>query len=875
VSGTFDWTIGRRLGVGFAVIALTFLVLLAAIWRWNEQSARAQNDYTQHVAPLDTATRNLDRRVLAVGIGVRTYLLNAGPEALLAFRTSVDAAAQGLDRLRALPKDAEGEAIFRELEPQLRTYLAEATRLVAEAGAVGTSLEARERALTAARGQVAATIARLADRQDERTTAAIAAMEAARERATQGMIVAVALALVLFLAIAVATARAIRLPARDLVRAAQALEAGDPRPALELRDRTQAKLGGAEPQGEMPRLALSFASAAAAIERREARLRADSDVATASGTSLVEAEVAAASLPLVCAHVGAEVGVLYALADDGATLLPIATQALEAPAAPVPVGAGVPGQAARQRTAVVVRDIPPDTPFAVQIGFDRAAPRTVAALPLLAHGTLIGVLVVASLRDLDAAALDFLGAATRQLASGLENVRAYARNVRLLADLEASNERVQAQNEELQAQNEELQAQTEEIQAQNEELQAQGEEIQAQNEQLKQQTDQVSQYAASLAASDRRKSEFLGVLAHELRNPMAAISNGLYALSHSGVDVGMRERAEGIIRRQTRVLGRLVDDLLDVTRIASGKVRLQKEPVDLAEVVRDCVHDHRELAAAHVAVDVRLLEEKLVVLGDRVRIAQVVGNLLDNAAKFTEKGTITVIVRHAGAREEAELVVRDNGIGIDPAMLGKLFQPFSQADTSLARKRSGLGLGLSLVKSLVDMHAGSVRAKSDGLGTGAEFIVRLPLAAADALAAAPALARAPEPPPGAAKRPRRVLIIEDNLDAAASLRDALRLLGHAVHVAHDAPEGIAAAREFRPDVVLCDIGLPTMDGYQIAGTLRADPHLRSIFLIAVTGYAGPDDQERAARAGFDRHFGKPPDIDRLNRLLEDIPLLHA
>ena len=876
---TFDWTIGRRLAAGFAVIALTFLVLVGAIWQWNAQSARAQDAYTQRVAPLDSATQNLDRRILNVGISVRTYLLTPGGESLQRFRAVADAATAALQRLGALPKDPEDEALFRQVDPQVRLYLDEATRLVAAAGAGGAALEARERSLTEARGRVAATLGRLSDRQNDRTADAIAAMQAARERSTVGMLIAAALTLLLLVVVGLATARSIRGPARNLVRAARALEDGDPQAAFTLRRHTEAALAGREPEGEMPQLALSFARAASAIERRESRLRADGEVATASGSSLVEADVAAAALPIICRHAGAEVGAVYAVGPEGNLLQAIATHALPASLPRVAFGEGIPGQVARQRAPLVVRDIPSDTSFAVKIGFDQALPRTVAAYPMVAHDALVGVVLVASLRELDAAALDFLAAATRQLGSGLENVRAYARITRLMADLGETTQRVQAQNEELQAQNEELQAQTEEIQAQNEEMQAQGEEIQAQNEQLKTQTDQMTQYAASLAESDRRKSEFLGVLAHELRNPMAAISNGLYALSHSGVDVSMRERAEGIIRRQTRVLGRLVDDLLDVTRIASGKVRLQNEPLDLVEVVRDCVGDHRELAAsAHLSVDLRLAEEKLVVSADRVRLAQIVGNLLDNAAKFSEKGTVTVIVRHAGGRDEAELVVRDNGIGIDPAMLPRLFQPFSQADTSLARKRSGLGLGLSLVKSLVDMHGGSVQARSDGLGAGAEFIVRLPLARADTATQAPvALAPAarPEPAPGAAKRPRRVLIIEDNLDAAASLRDALRLLGHAVHVAHDAQEGIDAAREFRPDVVLCDIGLPTMDGYQVAQKLRADPHLRSIFLIAVTGYAGPDDQERAARAGFDRHFGKPPDIDRLNRLLEDIPLLHA
>ncbi len=876
--GLRDWTIGRRLGVGFALIAVMFLVLAGAIWRWNAQSAAAQATYTERVAPLDVATRALDRRVLNVEIAVRTYLLNPGDDTLTRVRATIDEARIALAQLGALGKDAVDQALYADVAPRARDYLDEAARLVGDAGKPGPMLEAAERSLTEARGRVVAAIGRLADRQDTHTTEAIAAMEAARERSTTGVFAAIAISFAVLLLLAILIARAIRDPARELVRVASALEQGDAQPAAALSVRIRRMLGGVAPRGEMPQLALSFARAAEAIDRREARLRADGEVGAAAGSTLVEHELAAAVLPAICRHVGADVGVLYALEADGAALVPIATQALRKDAAALAFGDGIPGQAARARKLVVMRDIPADSAFTVKIGFAEAPPRTVAAVPLVAHDVLIGVVLVASLRDIDAAGLEFLEAAARQVAGGLENVRAYARITRLMGEVGESNARVQAQNEELQAQNEELQSQSEEIQAQNEEMQAQAEEMQAQAEKLKTQTEEMTTYANSLAESDRRKSEFLGVLAHELRNPMAAISNGLYALTHAGVDESMRRRAEGIIGRQSRVLSRLVDDLLDITRIGSGKVRLQRESVDLVDVVRDCVNDHRELAAAsHLAVELVLPPEPLVVTGDRVRLCQVVGNLLDNAAKFSEKGTVRVLVRHAHGSDEAELVVADNGIGIEPAVLGRLFQPFSQADTSLARGRSGLGLGLALVKSLVEMHGGTVRAHSDGLGAGAQFTMRLPLARAVATPAPVVLpprsahvgGAAPEPAP--ARRGRRVLIIEDNLDAAASLRDALRLLGHAVHVAHDAQEGIDSAHEFRPDVVLCDIGLPTMDGYQVAQKLRADPNLRSIFLIAVTGYAGPDDQERAARAGFDRHFGKPPDIERLNRILEDVP----
>ena len=218
------------------------------------------------------------------------------------------------------------------------------------------------------------------------------------------------------------------------------------------------------------------------------------------------------------------------------------------------------------------------------------------------------------------------------------------------------------------------------------------------------------------------------------------------------------------------------------------------------------------------------------------------------------------------AAGRAELRVRDRGIGIESDMLGRLFQPFSQADTSIARRKSGLGLGLALAKALVELHQGSIEAHSEGAGKGAEFLVRLPLSAAAPAQAAPG----PIAQPRATGRGRRVLIIEDNPDAALSLRDAMELAGHEVRVAYDSVEGLEIARQFCPEVLLCDIGLPTMDGYQVARSFRSDERLRSTYMIAVTGYAGEEDRERALRSGFDRHLGKPPDIELLNQLLSEV-----
>jgi two-component system CheB/CheR fusion protein len=315
------------------------------------------------------------------------------------------------------------------------------------------------------------------------------------------------------------------------------------------------------------------------------------------------------------------------------------------------------------------------------------------------------------------------------------------------------------------------------------------------------------------------------------------------------------------------MLSRLVDDLLDVTRISNGKVRLQREAVELGAVVRECTEDYGETARkAGVQVEVSLPGAPVIVEGDRTRLCQIVGNLVDNAIKFCNGGR-RVEVALAQREGGAELRVRDYGMGIEPAMLAQLFQPFRQADASLARRRSGLGLGLALTKALVELHHGAIEAHSEGPGKGAEFIVRLPLASRTPASAEGDAARGPALSPAGG---RRVLIIEDNPDAAISLRTAMELAGHDVRIAYDALEGLEIAREFRPEVLLCDIGLPTMDGYQVARRFRSDELLRSTFLVAVTGYASPEDRERAISAGFDRHFGKPPDLDSLNEVLASL-----
>jgi PAS domain S-box-containing protein len=366
----------------------------------------------------------------------------------------------------------------------------------------------------------------------------------------------------------------------------------------------------------------------------------------------------------------------------------------------------------------------------------------------------------------------------------------------------------------------------------------------------------------ALRDADRRKSDFLAVLAHELRNPLAPIRNSVELLRRADARADVARRAIEVIDRQAAHLARLVEDLLDVSRITRGKVRLEKQVVRMAEVVSCTVDDHRALLARkQVALRFHPGAEPTWVEVDTARLGQIVGNLLQNAAKFTHaSGSVDVSVGTDGGR--AVLRVRDDGIGMDETTISRLFEPFMQANVTLDRTQGGLGLGLALARELVEMHGGTIHASSPGLGKGAEFTVSLPLAHPPDTAASPAAT-------AATRTPLRVLVIEDNEDAAASLCDLLELEGHRVDVAHDGQQGLDAAVAGAPDVVVCDIGLPLLDGYEVARRLRAAGSRAR--LLALTGYAAAEDVERSRAAGFDEHLAKPPDPERLLALLAPRP----
>jgi two-component system CheB/CheR fusion protein len=374
----------------------------------------------------------------------------------------------------------------------------------------------------------------------------------------------------------------------------------------------------------------------------------------------------------------------------------------------------------------------------------------------------------------------------------------------------------------------------------------------------------LAETESALRDVDRRKDEFLAMLSHELRNPLGAIRNSLSVLSRAR-DAEQAARSRSIIDRQVSLLTRIVDDLLDVTRIARGKIELQRERIELAELVRRTLDDHRlSFEAAGIRLEGRFEAGQFWIDADPSRLEQVLGNLLANAEKFTPRGgEVQVSLRRDGDRRVA-LRVRDTGAGIEPDVLPHVFESFVQAPQTMDRSRGGLGLGLSMVRGLIELHGGAVAVASEGAGRGTEVTIRLPTERPPTHSDVEAARGDPGPE-------RRILVIDDNTDNADTMREALEQDGHDVRVAYDGPAGIELARSFRPEVVICDIGLPDMDGYAVARAFRADDALKDTPLVAVSGYTRPEDLRRAREAGFDRHLAKPVLLEDLERVISEVP----
>jgi CheY-like chemotaxis protein/two-component sensor histidine kinase len=369
-------------------------------------------------------------------------------------------------------------------------------------------------------------------------------------------------------------------------------------------------------------------------------------------------------------------------------------------------------------------------------------------------------------------------------------------------------------------------------------------------------------FFAELKEADRKKTEFLAVLSHELRNPLAPIRNAIALLDRAPAESAAARRAKEILHRQAEHLSRLVDDLLDLSRIAHGKMHVELAPTEVRELVRRAYLDARvQFEARQVGLALIEPAEALWVEADAARFAQMLGNLLHNALKFTPPGGL-VRLEVARRGDACEVAVKDSGQGLDPADLERIFDPFEQAAPSRDGV-GGLGLGLALVRRLALKHHGTVRARSDGPGRGAEFVLELPLVAAPAVASA---SGAPGANLGTA--PLSILVVEDNEDAAATLADLLSLGGHRLRIACSGGTGVSLTASERPDVVICDVGLPDMSGYEVIRRVRASEHGRRVFAVAMTGYAQPQDREEALAAGFDAHLAKPPPLAELEVLLE-------
>jgi len=376
---------------------------------------------------------------------------------------------------------------------------------------------------------------------------------------------------------------------------------------------------------------------------------------------------------------------------------------------------------------------------------------------------------------------------------------------------------------------------------------------------------ELQQQAATLADLSRRKDEFLAMLSHELRNPLAPIVNAVHLLGTRPSEDPLLERARTIIERQVTQLTRLVDELMEVSRVSTGKVNLHLEHVSMGDVVENATETVRHLLdeRGH-ELTVTLPPQPVWLHADAARMEQIVVNLLANAAKYTEPGGRVSLSVEQG-RDECVLRVRDTGVGIDPELLPRVFDLFTQSEQSLARSRGGLGIGLALVKRLVEMHRGRIEAHST-LGQGSEFVVTLPLAVSPA---EPLLASFPETNKPAA-RSLRVLLADDNADTVESLALVLNELGHDVRKAYDGSSSFEAALDYRPDVMLLDIGLPGLDGYQLVTRIREKESLRDTVLVALTGYGDESTRRHSFEAGFDHHLIKPADLNKLKQILATV-----
>ena len=407
---------------------------------------------------------------------------------------------------------------------------------------------------------------------------------------------------------------------------------------------------------------------------------------------------------------------------------------------------------------------------------------------------------------------------------------------------------------------------TRQLERLNEELEAR---VTARTMELESTAMRLRENEAHLREADRRKDEFLAILAHELRNPLAPIRTSVQLMQIDGLPRTQHERARDIIKRQVEHMVRLIDDLIDVSRISRGLITLQREDLALTSVIARAVETAKPVIDEfHHTLDVELPVESVMLRGDETRLAQVVGNLLHNAAKYTPPGGHIALRATDNGHGFAEITVRDTGIGIAAEDMPKLFELFSQVNDGAGRPRSGLGIGLALVRRLVEMHGGSVHASSEGPGKGCEVVVTLPLESTMRLAAAPP-DRGLDELVRFGKGGRRLLVVDDNSDAAEGLAMLLVAAGNDVRIAHDGLQCLHVAQAFRPEMIFLDLGMPRMDGWETAARIRAEAWGREMLLVALTGWGQPQDRDRTTAAGFDAHLVKPIGAAELLGLVND------
>jgi len=429
--------------------------------------------------------------------------------------------------------------------------------------------------------------------------------------------------------------------------------------------------------------------------------------------------------------------------------------------------------------------------------------------------------------------------------------------------LAEANRRLAQANTALEAQK------TLELESLNASLQRANEDLERANRALQSEVGERARAEQALKEADRHKDEFLAMLAHELRNPLAPIRNAVHLMKIKMLDDPQVALSRDIIERQLSHLTRLVDDLLDVSRITRGKINLTRQRLDVGDLIDRAVETvEPAIQARRHRLSIDIMDRTHAVYGDPLRLTQAIANILGNAAKYTECGG-QIHVRSRRCNREIEIRVRDTGIGIAPEVLPRIFDLFTQLDHRMERSQSGLGIGLALVRRLVEMHGGTVTAHSEGPGCGSEFVVRLPLSIERAVTAEGQLCE-PDRQTRAAEG-RRILIADDNADALESLAALLSLNGHQVLRAADGEAALRVAEGFKPEVALLDIGMPGVDGYEVARRIRTLEGGREIMLVALTGWGQESDRKRAQEAGFDAHLTKPVDLDRLGQLLGECP----